>query len=294
MKKILGLLPLTILLFALAGLVEGAVTCTNEIITNGGVVIGTTTFNITMAGITAGIYNASCPVLYGKSTDTGNSTYIVLVNDSSCTDWSNQTAGATGPELNITWDSTAFVDSVNAAFYVVVSNYTNTSENQGNSEVTCTAITSKNIDNTVPDITSVTALGEIDDTGRFVIYANIANATSYTGYHDNSIVQAATTMTGMFSNVNKSMVISLKAGNRTYNFTATDGTNTTVYSTSYDCITGYMYDPETGGMLDGRETGMTEAETSESQLISVDEAKSKIEEFWQSIIQFFKNLFKIQ
>lgn len=179
MKKIiLSALIMSLLL----PIVYGAVSCSTEKATSG-TARGVTMFNATLSGITAAIdYNATAPVLFMKCTDTANSSYVAVKNDSSGVDFTNISDYNTGTELNISVNiaTAGLEDSANCYAYIIVSNDT-----QGENEISCSASSAFTIDLTKPDTPTLSSCENIYNRDDVISYAvNGTETTSCTIYFD--------------------------------------------------------------------------------------------------------------
>lgn len=232
MKNILKLGLVLSMFLICSCYVYGAIACTTGA-DDGTTIIGNSSYNATLTGTTApSDYNATTPVLYGRCTDTGsgNTTYVLLVNATDATVWTNGTDGNDGATLNVTWDSTGFEDAKTCDFYHILSNIT-----QGTNELTCTATSTSVIDNTVP--TAPTSLAPATASrftnNSFTLSGTVTDSETtgctvyFTGPNPGnpsySMTYSADSCTKSFTNVPNSVFY--------WYLTASDGTNTSTSST---------------------------------------------------------------
>jgi len=226
MKNKIIMLGILIATFILLSGISFAATCTNEIVNSS--IIGVIDVNVTVSGVIDGDYNASNPVLYGRCTDTTNSTYTVIVNTTNSEMWVNGTAGTGGSgegiELNLTYDSAGLEDSKLCDFYVVVSN-----RSLGTNEVTCSASTGNTIDNTAPTLPSITSpVDESIDTDGSVTFTVGVTGSRTTGCTIN-IENAAIAMTHTGDTCTYTDA-TMSDGNYGWTVSASDGLNTSTTS----------------------------------------------------------------
>lgn len=241
MKKISLYLIFGLFMVVCSYIAYGAIACTTSA-DDGTTIIGISSFNATITGVTAGDYNATTPVLYGKCTNTANSSYTVLINSTDTAIWSNGTDATGGLTLNTTYNSVGMEDDTSCTFYMVISNYTNSSQNQGNNEVTCTATSTSVIDNTKPDTpSSLSPADKAESTTDNTTLSATVNGTETTGCtlvfgrSNYSMTHSGSSCTYSMSNIG--------AGDYQWYVVASDGTNVTRSST-YTAV--FIYKGGTG------------------------------------------------
>lgn len=204
------------------------VSATNSCVTtadDGTTIIGISSFNATVTITKSGDFNASSPVLYGRCTDTANSSYNVLQNDTTnlaTGHWTNGSDSNAGLTLNVTYNTAGLEDSANCAFYIVVYN-----GSQQNNSLQCTATSTSIIDNQVPDTPTITcdsALQVLSNNEVISYTVNGSETTSCNIYFDNndySMTHSGNTCTHTVTKGNPP-----DSSYEIY-ITATDGTNST-------------------------------------------------------------------